>query len=81
MHVPTWEGDLYPLRPESPHCPGGSAPPTPPMARLGGEGPLLSDWQGGVASELPAVWVPSCKNEERLRDDSQNAQPASEAKT
>ena len=53
MHVPTWEGGLYPLRPESPHCPGGSAPPTPPMARPGGEGALPSDWQGGWQASCP----------------------------
>ena len=55
MHAPTWEGDLYPLRPESPHCPGGSAPPTPPMACPVGEGPLLSDWQGGGKRVAPAL--------------------------
>ena len=41
-----------PSRPTAPGA-GGSAPWTPPMARLGGEGPLLSDWQGGWQASCP----------------------------
>ena len=52
MRVPTWEGGLHPLRPESPHCPGGSAPPTPPMARPGGGGAVALRLAGGVPSDL-----------------------------
>ena len=44
---PAREGGLHPPPHESPYCPGGAAPPTPPIARLGWGGPLGSEGQGG----------------------------------
>jgi len=57
MHVPTWEGDLHPLRPESPHCPGGRGLRTLDATdgASGGGGAVALRLAGGVASELRAL--------------------------
>ena len=53
--VPTWEGGLHPLRPGSPYCPGGAAPPHATDGASGGGGAVGLRLAGGVASELPAL--------------------------